>query len=817
MTPLAQAISEALVQFAWQGFVVSLCAWVAMYLLRHGSPQTRYLVCCAALFVAGALPVVTAISVYDSRPVSGGTAAVTLTIRALWSGSAPAAARWLEASRPWVLLAWGLGVAFLSLRLAWLGAGVRAIRQSGSVPDEWVMTMAARLAQRMGLRRAMRVVVSAIPDGPSVAGWFRPAILLPAAAILNLTPEQLEAVLAHEMAHLRRYDDYVNIAQAAVETLLFYHPVVWWISNRIRRERELCCDDLAVRTCGDAVCYARALTALEKLRIAAPQLALGALGLADVPLEYRIRRIVGAGSGETMTSGVSGVFALGLAMACAVVYSGPVHGGMSRVPALVRYPEAARVNGIQGTVPVQVTVDADGRVDEARAVGGPKELRQAAVESAAGVQFEPRAATTTKQVNVEFQLATAAIPVPTVASPAPVISVPQQQSVGPRWVDQGEAELGTSANEEKDPAKKLSLLKEWQLQYPASAFEKQRTVWTAQTLMTVLFAAYGKSAANEEALRAGRQAALELLDDFEGYFNDSVRPDNVTPAAWAQVRRASELQIHTLFAYIARTERDHPTAEAEYRKVLEIDPGQAFASYEMGATIVREMSASGDLRRYPEALYDMARSLTVTGPGALAGEARGTAEAALRKCYASYHGSEDGLDELLLKAPVDDSLPPSGFHIRSVVEEQSARRPDLELWSRTEAALAARGDEYFQTIRGTGFPSRSDVGYAGPEMFTGTVVSQLSSRELLVNVGGNAGGDAVLKFSEKIRGRVSAGTVVQFRGVVQAYRADRYLLTLGVAEPAKDVVGLPMAFGVKRGNLVSRFFGRIFHGVRRAG
>ena len=99
----------------------------------------------------------------------------------------------------------------------------------------------------MGSSRAIRILIAAIPDGPSVVGWFRPVILLPASAILNLSRDQLEAILAHEIAHLRRYDDMVNIAQSVVETLLFYHPAVWWISNRIRHERELSCDDLAVR------------------------------------------------------------------------------------------------------------------------------------------------------------------------------------------------------------------------------------------------------------------------------------------------------------------------------------------------------------------------------------------------------------------------------------------------------------------------------------------------------------------------------------------------------------------------------------------
>src|SRR5262249_17738290 len=146
------------------------------------------------------------------------------------------------------------------------------------------------LAARLGLTRQVRVLIAGAADGPSVVGWLRPVVLLPSATLLGLTPEQLEAVLAHELAHVRRHDYLVNLAQSLVETVLFYHPAVWWVSSRIRHERELCCDDLAVRSCGDALCYARALTRLERLRIASPELAMGAAG---GPLLFRVRRLMG--------------------------------------------------------------------------------------------------------------------------------------------------------------------------------------------------------------------------------------------------------------------------------------------------------------------------------------------------------------------------------------------------------------------------------------------------------------------------------------------------------------------------------------------
>jgi Zn-dependent protease with chaperone function len=155
--------------------------------------------------------------------------------------------------------------------------------------------MIAGLAERMGIQQKLRVLMSSVAEVPAVVGWIRPVILLPAAVVVGLTPRQLESLLAHELAHIRRYDYFVNILQMIVETFLFYHPAVWLVSERIRVERELCCDDLAVGFCGDVLSYARALSQLEQLRPAAPSLAMGS---ANGPLFQRIQRLLGRGRYE---------------------------------------------------------------------------------------------------------------------------------------------------------------------------------------------------------------------------------------------------------------------------------------------------------------------------------------------------------------------------------------------------------------------------------------------------------------------------------------------------------------------------------------
>jgi beta-lactamase regulating signal transducer with metallopeptidase domain len=195
-----------------------------------------------------------------------------------------------NASLPLIVTVWLVGVALLSLRLLvqWLRVRRLVERDASPAREPWP-GIARRLAAALGVRQAVRLLESAAIEAPAVLGYLRPVILLPASSLMGLTPDQLEMILAHELAHIRRHDFLVNLLQSAVETLLFYHPAVWWISDRIRIEREHCCDDLAVATCGSPVLYARALTRLEELRAQTMPLAVHANGGS---LLDRIRRIV---------------------------------------------------------------------------------------------------------------------------------------------------------------------------------------------------------------------------------------------------------------------------------------------------------------------------------------------------------------------------------------------------------------------------------------------------------------------------------------------------------------------------------------------
>jgi WD40 repeat protein len=165
------------------------------------------------------------------------------------------------------------------------------LRRVGVSPvSHEVLAAMRRVSGRLGLRRAVGVVRSTLAQVPVVVGYVRPIILLPVGLLTNIPAAQLEAILAHELAHVQRHDFVVNLLQTLVETLCFYHPAVWWLSHRIRVEREHCCDDLVVARLGNRVEYGRALVAIETLRGSSARLALG---IDDGRLLARVHRIVG--------------------------------------------------------------------------------------------------------------------------------------------------------------------------------------------------------------------------------------------------------------------------------------------------------------------------------------------------------------------------------------------------------------------------------------------------------------------------------------------------------------------------------------------
>jgi beta-lactamase regulating signal transducer with metallopeptidase domain len=315
--PLAQAIGWALLHLLWQATIVAVILAAVLALMAKQTANARYVTACGALAIVFAMFVATAIRAYDPAAapiVIDDPVAATETIRVSLSQIpvllAESAAQGLKervllaaasarTKLPLIVAIWLAGVVLLSSRLlvSWIRARQLVRRGAQPATHEW-QRVATRLSSALGLRRGVQLLESAAVEVPSVIGTLRPVILIPASTLSGLTPEHIEMVLAHELAHIRRHDFFVNLLQALVETLMFYHPAVWWMSRRVRIERENCCDDLAVAVCGNPIQYARALTRLEELRAASLPTVVAANGGS---LLDRIRRIA-AGRAERTSS-----------------------------------------------------------------------------------------------------------------------------------------------------------------------------------------------------------------------------------------------------------------------------------------------------------------------------------------------------------------------------------------------------------------------------------------------------------------------------------------------------------------------------------
>jgi len=424
--PLLQAMGWALLHSFWQGALLALLAAMALRLTRQRSPELRYALAAGALGMLVLAFVGTLLWLWTGgvpEPAAG-----VLFVVPVGEGQGPVS--WAFQFRmllgpwiPWLFLAWLLG---FSLRLIHLGRAVvwlygPCLREVQPPPAEWLVRFEG-LRRRCQVSFPVRLGLSNRVDSLVVLGWLKPVVLVPAAALLALPPEAVEALLIHELAHVRRRDFLANLIQSLAEALLFYHPAVWWLSRRIRQEHEHCCDDVAVQACGDPILYASALLGLEELRSPShpiPDLAPAASG---GKLMSRIQRLLHPHSTAALAAPLAALIpGLLLAMVLSIstlsatgapkpasAPSDPVEMDFKQIrvkhqPDPPAYPADAKAQRIQGTVVVLVIIDTEGKVKSARATSGPPELHECAVNYAKAWEFEP-AKVKGKPVPARFKL-----------------------------------------------------------------------------------------------------------------------------------------------------------------------------------------------------------------------------------------------------------------------------------------------------------------------------------------------------------------------------------------------------------------------------
>jgi cell division protein FtsI/penicillin-binding protein 2/beta-lactamase regulating signal transducer with metallopeptidase domain len=298
----------------WQGLLVAVLLAIALRWLKLATAGRRYVVACLALLALLAMPIVTFWRLETSLPpvenvrFLGAGTEPQLHVRGVELASAAAVAADENTSmtdagasatpsaipwQTWTVALWLVGMMALTL---WHGLGwvsLQCLRRRGV--SQWTgdfAALASRLSKRLRLRAIPQIIWSTRIAGPVAFGCWRSVVLMPASMATGFTMTQIEMILAHEFAHLRRHDYSINLCQTAMTTLFFFHPAVWWINHVIRREREHACDDLAIATVGDTVGYARALAALAEQELTGPPDLAPAAVSGRSALRHRIERLL---------------------------------------------------------------------------------------------------------------------------------------------------------------------------------------------------------------------------------------------------------------------------------------------------------------------------------------------------------------------------------------------------------------------------------------------------------------------------------------------------------------------------------------------
>lgn len=302
---LVYALGWTVVHSLWQGIGIALVMAGLMLVLQKQPAKVRYQLAYTALILVLTLSVITFIDLYQFARLEN-TQEITLLTKiqatADLMSASPAIATeppllqrftsYFNEHMPLIVSLWLFGVAFFLLRLLGGLAYLQHLKTAHiyQVETHWE-DMLEFLSEKLPIKRAVTLMESALVRVPVVVGHFKPIILMPVGAVNGLTVEQVEAILAHELAHIARNDYFLNVVQSVIEALLYFNPAVWWISANIRNERENCCDDTAVRLCGNSLEYAKALVAIQEMNQSAPNFAM-AFGKKKHQLLNRVKRIL---------------------------------------------------------------------------------------------------------------------------------------------------------------------------------------------------------------------------------------------------------------------------------------------------------------------------------------------------------------------------------------------------------------------------------------------------------------------------------------------------------------------------------------------
>ncbi|MFK7808139.1 MAG: M56 family metallopeptidase [Saprospiraceae bacterium] len=298
---LIYALGWTVLHSFWQALAIGLLMAVGMMLLQNKSAKARYEMAAFSMFLVLISALTTFLVYFDTaqsttdfvtvhlQEVAGGNAAAEMAIA---TSSIENYMQYFNQHIPLVVAIWFVGVCFFLVRLMGGLAYVQRLKYTNNKPVsvEWTNKVKL-LCRKLRLRRPVKMVESSLATVPMVIGYLKPVILMPIGAINGLSESEVDAIIAHELAHVYRNDFLLNIFLSVIEVLFYFNPAVWWIAANVRTERENCCDDIAIKLCGNSLAYAKALLSLQELSQSVPGYAMAFAGPKNQLLQ-RIKRIL---------------------------------------------------------------------------------------------------------------------------------------------------------------------------------------------------------------------------------------------------------------------------------------------------------------------------------------------------------------------------------------------------------------------------------------------------------------------------------------------------------------------------------------------
>nr|WKN34706.1 M56 family metallopeptidase [Tunicatimonas sp. TK19036] len=333
-----QTLGWTLVHSLWLLTGIALGLRLLLWIIPRRASRFRYAVSVIVLMTALIALVVTGYRIHDPQETALATPSAALVsgmivappsssavlVEDSWRHQLTEAGQklqvWLTPHLSGMLVLWFSGMLFFLLRTVGKLVYLHRLTRVDTYPlsTEWEASV-GKLRKALAIKRKVLIRASSRIRTPFVTGLFKPVILLPVSAFSQLNYEQLEAILAHELAHIRRWDDVINWLQTAIEIVLFYHPAIWWISQIIRDEREKCCDDLAVTVCGNPLVYAKALAHMESLQQSPSELVL-AFARQGASLLGRIERLLQPHASSSRTSAAPAIVSMLLVLSFLITY-----------------------------------------------------------------------------------------------------------------------------------------------------------------------------------------------------------------------------------------------------------------------------------------------------------------------------------------------------------------------------------------------------------------------------------------------------------------------------------------------------------------